>query len=427
MADKVVDAESVIAVHESQGLWGPYWIDTLKGAVIYLRSFDLYLGYTDDGGATWSNTLMEAGTERQLAVWFDRETPGDTGTLLHLAWLNTEDSDVRYVNVDIDDATVGTIRDVDTGVTVGGTNTSNRIAITKTVSGNLICAFSTPTEIECYKSDDLFATAGTDIADPYETTTEEDWLLLYPADTADENDACGIFWDRSADAISIKMYDDSADTWTETAISSSMNDNQTYINMDAALRQSDSHILLAAHTSWDNNGDDLKTWDLTPDSIATPTVTAKTNIFTNQNESAQAAVMINQQNDEVYVAYLKGGTWQSETDVVFHKSDDGMANWGSEQAYSEAAADDNRNLSGGRTVGDDGGRIQWAWFNDDLGKIYVNLVNDIILPVVPITNFQINIDDAWRDYDNIKINIGDTWKDVVGVQINIGDTWKDVF
>ena len=45
--------------------------------------------------------------------------------------------------------------------------------------------------------------------------------------------------------------------------------------MDAAVRLSDKHILLAAHSSMDNAGDDLLTWDITVASIAIPRSNSK--------------------------------------------------------------------------------------------------------------------------------------------------------
>ncbi|MCH7761634.1 hypothetical protein IIA15_09610 [candidate division TA06 bacterium] len=146
--------------------------------------------------------------------------------------------------------------------------------------------------------------------------------------------------------------------------------------MDGVIRISDKHLLLVAHSNDNNSGDDLLTWDLTVNSIASPTITAKTNIFTDQGSSAQVAMVINQQNDDVYVAYLKGGSWLSLVDVVFHKSTNGMSSWGSELPYSQTT-DDYRILHGGRTISNSGGKIQWVFYDDDDFGILVNLVNDV--------------------------------------------------
>ncbi len=376
MADKLVATSSTVTDSRA-GIWGPYWINTKVGVIIFDGS-DAKLNFarTIDGGENWDITEIGEASIRQIACWFDKETPDDSGNLIHISWLNFTSNTAFYRTVDVSDGSLGTLKTIDFGITVDNSNNVNRIAITKSLSGNIVVAFSTQTEIECYRSTDNGAT-WIDRADPFETATQEDYLLLYPANTGDNDDVVGIFWDRSANEISLKMYDESDNSWTETLIAGSMTDDPTHINMDAAVRHSDKAILFAAHSNDNDAGDDLMTWEILPASIASPTITAKDNIFTNQDESAQVAVLINQETDDVYVAYLKGGSWQSLVDVVFHKSIDGMSSWEAEQAYNEAAADDNRRVQGGRTISIDGGRIQWTFYNDDTTSIYVNLNNDI--------------------------------------------------
>ena len=376
MADIQVTGLAHAALENRQALAGPFWADSSNGVILYVdNGSDISSAYTDDGGATWTLTEIEAGTCKRLDCWFDEETPGITGDTVHTAWLDTS-GDLKYVAVNASDGTSGTIRTVDNTLTVSSTDNLNRLAITKTKSGNVIIAGSTQTELFAYKSSDQYATAGTSIADPYETTTEEDWGVLYPANTTDDADACIIFQDRSANELSIKMYDDSANTWTETSISTGIVEDIAYQNLDAAVRASDGKILAVAHSDADSTGDDLLTWEINPNSISSPTVTAKTNVFTNQSESAQAAIMIDNNTDDVYIAYIKGGTWLSSTDIVYHKSTDDMATWGTEQAYTETSRD-YRMVTGGRSIkSGQEGFIQWATFDDDSRDIFVNTVND---------------------------------------------------
>jgi hypothetical protein len=355
------------------------------GVILFLDAGqDLHFARTTDKGANWNDTEIELGTVRQLAAWYDKETPGDNGTLIHCAWLDATDADTnrdaRYLTIDVSDASVGTIRTVDGTLSLPASSAFNRIAITKTISGNIIVAISSSTvpEIACYKSSDNFATPGTAIADVFEDGAERDWVLLFPAATADDADCCALFWDISANEISLRVYDDSGDAWTEKSISGSMTADTTHMNMDASVRHSDSKILGAAHSNDDDAGDDIITFELTVDdpNAANCTVTAKTKVVTDQAESAQVAVWINQQTDQVRIAYLKGGTWTGLVDVVYHISNDGMGTWGGEQAYSEGGPDDFRLVHAGRTVGDAGGRYQPSFYDDDEVDIYVNEVND---------------------------------------------------
>lgn len=392
MADTQVYGSPSGTQEQRRGLWGPYWTDKDTGLIIEIDSgADIRFHYTTNAGSTWTSDVINdkvmSGTFVHMACWFDKETPGDSGDLVHVVGMDSGTPTVNYRTIDVTDRTLGTERTVDSGVTISSTPTLNRCAITKTVSGNIIVAFETQTEIECYKSSDNFATAGTDIADVYETAGEEDWCLLYPAATADNNDAAALFHDRSANAITVKMYDDSADSWTETAIDNAT-DSATYCTMDGAVRHSDSHILLALHEDPDSGFDNIATWDITPDSIASPTVTSKTNVASSIGESVIISMFINQQNDDVYAVYNVGGTWQSSVDIVYKKSTNDMSTWGSEQSYSEATADDNRIAHAGRTVGDDGGRFQPTWYNDDTTDDWVNLVNDVeIAAATPATGF----------------------------------------
>lgn len=377
MADTLVDGNVASDLGTRVSLWGVYWSDINNGVIIYVdNGLDLAKRITDDTGATWTKEVIFSGNVRNTACWYDKETPGDSGTLLHIAWLDSDTSNCYYRTVDLSDDTLGTERIIDSGITVSTSSTQNRIAITKAVNGNLIVAFSTQSEIECYRSVDSGAN-WTDRADPFEVANQEDWLLLFSADTGDNADVCGCFWDRSANEISLKMYDDSANTWTETLISGSMTDTQSFMNMDGCVKHSNNHIIFAAHSNDADASNDLMTWDLTVNSIASPTITAKTNIFTDQVASSQITIFVDQNNNDIYAAYLKGGSWQSTVDAVYHISTDGMTTWGSEQVYSEASADDIRLIQSGRTVGSVGGRYQPTFYNDDLKDIFVNLTNDV--------------------------------------------------
>lgn len=424
MADILVG--NISSNHDrSQTIWGTYWLDAEVGLNVQRGGAGvLEFNITDDGGATWTDTVIDNdGNAQNIACFFDQEIAGDTGTLLHIAWLQATDDECRYVTVDISDETVSTIQTIASGLTIGTTlSEDHQVCLTKTKNGNLLVAFRDDITNACYRSTDG-GSVWTSRAVLYDGATANDSAIMFPADTGDDADACAVYFQSSN--IEIRMYDDSADSWTTTEIDAAPAHDLIHWNMDASIRHSDEHLIVVCHSNDDGSDDDLMVFDVTVDSIASPSITGKTNIFTNQSESAQCAIVIDQNNDDIYVAHLKGGTWLSEVDVVFHKSTDGGTTWGSEQAYSEATADDCRLVHGGRTIGTNGGRIQWFFANTDLNDTFINTTNDIELGVG--TNTQINIGDSWKEVQAMKINIGDVWKDVVSVKINIGDTWKDVF
>lgn len=366
------------AVDTRTGLWGPYWTDANTGMIVYLNStFDVYFSKTTDGGANWTvGTRVEAGTDKGLHCYFDQETPGITDDKIHCIWADTTGSDkISYVAIDISSDSAGTVVDVDTSVTVAASDNSTKLAITKTRGGNLLMAFNTGTELAVYRSTDG-GTNWTSRTDVFENIAQKDWVHLYPANTSDSNDAVALYQDVDASELSIKMYDDSANSWTESLIGP-MNSDNTFPSIDAATRHSDGKILIGFHTNNDHATDDLATLTLTADSISSPATTTAVDIFTDQDNAGEVAMVINQQNDDVYIAYSKGGTWQTALDIVYHKSTNDMASWGTEQAYSEDTSASFNKFHGGRTVGDAGGRIQFVVFENSTPYVFVNLNNDI--------------------------------------------------
>jgi hypothetical protein len=198
-----------------------------------------------------------------------------------------------------------------------------------------------------------------------------------------------VYWDRTAAEISIKKYDDSGNSWGETSISGGMTSATSIMQMSAVVRHSDGHIIVAAWTGLDSGTlvDDLKVWDIT---LATPTITAKTDVITDTNDCAGVALFIDQNNDDLYCAYLGdedgGETWQDTLTAFYKKSDDGAGTWGAQTAYQEGAADDERYINAGHsTPGSAAGRFEPVWFNDDLADLYVNKVNSVEITVAVLT------------------------------------------
>ncbi len=378
MADTIVVENVSGFTSGNESLWGPYWSDISTGVIIAQQdATTLIMSRTTDKGATWTESDFLTSVDcRGCAAFYDKELD-DTGTLVYFVTTDDDNNDLVFRTIDVADGSFGTQKTIDASFTVEASD--NRIFIVKCEGGNLLMGAVNTDPGVCYRSTDGGAN-WTSRTTPW-VDEADDHVIGFPVDV-DDGDACVIFWDSSASAISIKMYDDSENTWTETAIVSDFNDDSAHINMDGIRRISDKHVLFGAHSDDDTTGDDFQTWDLTVDSIASPTVTAKTNIFTNQGESAQAAMVINQQNDDLYMVIMEGGTWISEVDVVRYKSDDGMGTWDGGTTLQEDGQDDFRRSQGGRSIGDAGGRIMYSWFNDDLVDIFVNENTDIEIAAV---------------------------------------------
>ncbi len=393
MADVAVDTTSTFFGDLEYERMGPVWTTASIGYIFYLTSAnDLYYHKTTDGGATWAtDTVIEAGSVSCFSIWFDKWTPGDSGTVIHIVWFEAGADDILYNSLDTaDDSLSGEII-INASFATGlkSTRTSNYISITKASGGNLYMqaiAFATSEDFQ--RSTDAGAnwTARTTGAEG-----AVDMFALVPDDlAADSADIAMVFWDTSADELSFKKYDDSANSWGETSISGSMTETNTANGFSVAVRHSDGAILVAAWTQLDNAASDLKFWDIDP---ATPTITVKTDVITDSDDCYGAAVFIDQNNDDIYVAYVGqddgAQTWTATVDCHYSKSDDGGGTWGGETTYSVNTADDLRHVSAGHsTPGSAAGLFQPVFYNDDLGDIFVNVTNSLDLtPAAGDTSF----------------------------------------
>ncbi len=378
MADTAIATNVTTTLRNKRGVTGPYWLSDQIGAWLYINSSnDLSTIRTEDGGSSRSAATYEAGSVATLSSWFDRDTPGNTGTLIHVVWIDDDTDAFHYNSFDIQANSWGTERTVASSLTVNGGTENNRAAITRTAGGDLIAAFvCSSTNSGTYRSTDGGANWSS-IANVFESNTR-DTLQLFPAATVANEDAAALFHDNSADELSVKMYDQSANSWTETVLSTGIANLAQYDGMDGAVRHSDGHLLVAAHTNINNVADDLVTWDIAVDSIASPTVTSTANIYTNQDESGEVRLFLDQQRDEVYAIYLKGGTWESSVTPVYHVSANGMTSWGAEQTYG-AGAGAFEHIGRTGTVGDDGGRFQPTFYDSPNDDLWTNLDNDLAI------------------------------------------------
>lgn len=310
---------------------------------------DFYYVKTTNYGATWSApVLLKATTGFGLAVWFDKWTPGDAGTKIHLAYMESAAHDVLYRSLDTASDTLNTEAVIFAGASaVVAANTC--LSITKAKGGQLYCMFDIDagTEVGFYVSSDGDGQTWA-AADGSGVMTEgaSDYFLLFPGNYADTADIDCVYWDRSADTLSLKVFDASASAMaSETTISASMTDiapstSSTMPQFAGAVRNSDGHLMFVAWSNADTLNATLRFWDI--NGAASLPGTPVT-INTSTDDQGGCAIGVNSTNDDLYVFYL-GKTDGSETyttalNVYYKISTDDGATWGSETQLSTAARD----------------------------------------------------------------------------------------
>lgn len=385
MADTTVEAAAFADINLTSGPYGPYWVSISTGALIFLDTTgNPNARKTTDGGATWG-AAVEAAAEvvHHFSCVFDQEVLGNSGDKAHALWL-ASDGNVRYAAYDISANAWSTPVTVQASVTPNVTSKSlNGLVITLARSGRLVAAWhngdgAVAGSAESTDGGAIWAA----ITSLFEASSGFDLARHAYCNTGDDADVAIIYHDISANELSIKVHDDSANTVTETSIATVITSEGSppsqRSSISTATRLSDGHVLLAAWSEHDGASADLLSWDLLINSVTSPTITAKANIITNTAEAVGSGILIDQGTNHVYCAYLRGSLYSSLLSAFYKKSTDGMATWSSETAMQENVEDDLRWVSSG-FASQLGGRFQPVWFNDDLNVIYSNLTNDVEL------------------------------------------------
>lgn len=342
MADVSVDA--TISTATARGMRSVVFTTDQIGYVFYVDS-DGTFGYTKstDGGATWGAQveLNAATTNVAFDVWFDQWTPGDSGTLIHIWNFDVTNDAIRYRTLN----TTGDVLSSTTNIVVLASAVAGRGAFvsgTKARSGFLYCAYDIDAGAErgFVRGSPAWANVAPNLV---EATL--DTCKLFPASgTGDNNDCWALYYDVSALALTLKLWDNSAFAEVESStIGVAHTDGATDLTgqfgYDAAVRHSDGHLIVAALSGRDVAASTHQVFDITD----TSTITTKTAIEASTDDHYYPQVCIDQSTNAIYVAYVgkRDGTEVLDTTVkvYYTKSTDGGATWtAGDTAYMEGAA-----------------------------------------------------------------------------------------
>jgi hypothetical protein len=331
--DRRADHKCILTVTASYNGVGSYYLVQTPSGILYMvyvdNNIDVAWMKSPDGGFSWTApVVIFAGTVVALAVWYDRWSNIAAG-LIHIAYSESGGADILYRNLNTEGADALSAQ---TTVFAGlSTAAGGSLSITRARGGNLVVAGSIDAGAEdgAWKSTDVGATWGAAIADPSEAATQDQYLLL-PGWNADTQDVMLIFWDASADELSVKRYDNSANTWTETVIAAGMVDITAVQMLGAAVDLTNSQNVIIAWSAVDLLNADLRCWKITDAAI-----TEMTNVVLNSvDDQGYSALSIDATTGK-WCAFYMGKSDGSETYTSAMKlyskvSADGGTTWGVE-------------------------------------------------------------------------------------------------
>jgi len=338
-ADIIIVQPGATTAHSNTGCGTMNLVQTPTGILYWVYidiATDLYYKKSTDGGLTWGNPiLIYTGTVTNFAVWYDRWSNISAG-LIHLAYNQTDNSDTLYRTIDTESSdalSTQTVIFAGVSAVIGGSS----LSICRARGGNVYCR----TCIDAGAEGGFFRLPNANVPngawDAARTINEAlatlDMAILLPGWAADNQDMMLIFWDVSANEVSRQLYDDSANTWSETSINASMVDSApstAYPHFAAAVDITNSQNLLIAWNAVDTANADLLCWTVTESAI-----TAKTDVVTNSTDDQGYAALTIDLQTGYWWAFYCGKSDGSETfttslNIYYKISRDSGTTWGAE-------------------------------------------------------------------------------------------------
>ena len=299
---------------------------------------DLVYTKTTDGGFTWSvPTVVRTGTLVAHAVWYDRWT-GLSTDKIRIAYV--DNNDIFYRDLDISSDTLGTETTVFDGTSSAA---GGALSIVAGRDGRIAVAGSIDAGAEdgAWSSTDDGATWGDTIADPSEGATQDQYYLL-PGWNADTADLMLIFVDASANGLSVKRYDDSANSWAETAIiaDGSFVDavpGGSFPHVGCFVDVTNSRNVIMGWSAVDTLNADLRAFVIVDTSVTETTANAVLNSTDDQGLVAACLDTGTATWYAIYTGKSDGSeTFSTATKVYYKTTTDGGATWSAETALSNS-------------------------------------------------------------------------------------------
>lgn len=362
---------------------GPIWISTQVGYVFlthYIPSpayGELFYRKTTDGGETWGSPVTISSTPGDTIdggpdCWYDKWTPGDSGTLIHLVWGEAVSFSCFYRTLDTANDTLGTTRTVvDFASGLGG----GMLSVVKARGGNLYATgYVADNNIGFRRSTNGGVSWTSRTAPSFASNNTKARFQLHPGNEADTQDVWMIMHNNLTSELVLDVYDDSANSWTENTVATSIAFTQNG-QMNSATRKSDGHVIvISGDLAWDSATNQVRVWDVG----GAANITEKSALGTLRYVPG-CGVSIDEPTGNIYVAYGRGATGISDQTIYYKVSTDGGVSWGGETTLSASTYNTVGLIHTSLNVDTYGGRFYPMWFVLVVNDYYSNFDNSLIL------------------------------------------------
>lgn len=332
---------------------------------------------TTDGGDTWG-ARVQVDTQTDcvaVSVWYDQWTPGDTGTIIHIATFDTGNDEIFYNSLDTSSDTllVGTSISTMPGVATTYAAGTNVVSITKATDGFVYVNIDDSNGTHLRRCSTNCGVSGSwSAAGTPPQGNANSWSMLMPL----PGGSVMLINRSTTNVLRTSTWNGASWSGFNTVDATAVR-NVTYDVGMAATVDIDSGDIYLVYAA-DNNEFVTADHDIRTAIYSGGSWTGTTDVFTDIAGRGlhQVAVGRDLNNGDIYVSYSIQDTLGTAATarVYSRRSTDNMNTWGAEQGPLSTTAGDmygiDMNLMGFE-------RLYATWFNSTTGDIYGETVADI--------------------------------------------------
>ena len=395
MPDIVIDNDPDGSFN-NQSQFGMVWTSPTVAYVFFNVSARIQYRKSIDGGLTWgARTQISSLAARRFVIYYDRWTAGDVGNEVHI-FFGRSGTDASYISFDTSTDTIGSVVVIDAAVNPSF-DANFCLSMAKARGGNLGVVgwhhggAAAGTNDRGFWTSPSPYTTWTKEADPTETNTEKEDILLFPGNELDDQDFWLVYHDESTQQVSLKVYDDSLNSWSETAITGagdvSGSGSNSGLSIAGTVRHSDGHLFLTVKTVPTAN--DFRSWEIN----GAASIVERGVVISVEPDTFQLGMMIDQNSGRLYTVYSNPFTTH---DIFFHTSDDGAVTWSGAVQFNAVTMTFASTVSVTRSIGAQGGKFMPVWVRSEgLNPNFLETNDDNSVTISALSAYIIEVD--WDD------------------------------
>ncbi|MCB9810205.1 hypothetical protein H6781_01235 [Candidatus Nomurabacteria bacterium] len=345
---------------------------------------------TTNGGTSWgTETIVDSQTDCEaIVVWYDKWTPGDAGSYIHIATMDSGDDDLWYNRLDTtSDTLLMGSNPTSTSLTQSAMSITAATAnhsMTKGTDGTLYMSISDNTDRFVVSCSSGCGTGSnwTEVGDGTFMDLDEDITLLLPLDGGN---ILLINRDISANDIRSKVWNGSSWSASWSTVDANAVESGAYDIQMSAVRSPVTGDIYLAYIADANNftvaDHDIRlakysggSWSNLPDLITDDT-----------RGLTSISLTVDENTDTVYVAYSARTTLATadSANVYWATSTSAMTSWGAEQGPVNTSSGNFYGVSFNYSSVQ---RLYVTWF----GAVVDDLFGETIADVAPATTVDVS-------------------------------------